>query len=320
VWWLVVLASPIGCRKTSSPREQPSSVAHDAATVGTIEAEVPAAALAPVDFGAPGPVEIAPSLPADRPALDDAGWAADSSVFVLCDTQVGPGVYACGFRGARIPPGPHDDWDPSTAHADPKLTAQVKAMVAKLALTRSAGSWRFARDLQLTWDAPNGGTVRVGARVRGEKPSWAITLRSDNRDAPSGAATPVLLAVSPDGTKLGAIGHMTTGEFSDRMPTAVVETARVAAMAYDDAGFAHHQKKEWAVARALFEKAAAADPTFALPAFNLACAAARMGDAALGDTALRVAILRDPAFKERARTDEDLESLRSAPWFAPLTR
>ena len=95
-------------------------------------------------------------------------------------------------------------------------------------------------------------------------------------------------------------------------------TAAFASLVYNDTGFRHHKKADYARAADLFLKATWADPKAKLPPYNLACAWARLNDDRAKD-ALAVAIERDPSAKARALTDADFASVKDTAWFRGLT-
>jgi len=69
----------------------------------------------------------------------------------------------------------------------------------------------------------------------------------------------------------------------------------------------------------LFARAAYVDPTRELPAYNLACAYARLKDGR-AEAALDLAIGRGgDAVRARAAKDKDFDAVKSAPWFVKLT-
>lgn len=281
-------------------------------------------------FGAPGRVVLTPVVPplAKQSSLDHAdifGWSADGASFGYCKHSGGLGGNTCVILPREGKPETFGDFDDKKDAIDPALHAKLEARKKALALTAApiTQSWDFAGDLELTWDSPSGSTVRVGARVKGEAPSFAIVLRDTNPGAEDGSSHPEIIALSADGTQLGAIAHSFHGEYSDTFTAKVMPVARMAALAYNDAGFAHHKKKEYPQSAALFAKAAAADPTFPLGAYDLACAYARLGDPqaerALGD-ALKRAGDGAAAMKKQALADEDFSSVKTAPWFVALTK
>lgn len=309
---VLVLIAVVGCRKHVHPSEP--AVRADPVTKLVPEAGVPAP-----DFG-PGPVAIVPAVPAfEHGMMDHAtryGWSHDNKWFGYCATNGGRGDTRCDFHSAT--PGPRllfSDWNDIRDEEDPAKRAAMEKRLAAMDVRAKSDAWAFARDLELTWDTPDGATLRVGARVRGEPPSFPIVLRDTSKFASEGSVHPEVIAVSPDGTMLGAIGHAFHGEFSDRMLVGLLPVIRVAAHAYNDAGYAHHKKGDYKRAAELFALAVAADATFALPSYNLACAYARLSDPR-AESALRAAIALDPTLRMRARADEDLAPVRSAAWFS----
>ncbi|MGZ3453225.1 MAG: hypothetical protein ACXVEF_26720 [Polyangiales bacterium] len=78
-------------------------------------------------------------------------------------------------------------------------------------------------------------------------------------------------------------------------------------------GFKAHKKGDYAASRALFEKALAASPDFALARFNRACALSRLGELAAAATDLRALLEADlRRFAPMLRGDPDLEPLRTS--------
>jgi hypothetical protein len=77
---------------------------------------------------------------------------------------------------------------------------------------------------------------------------------------------------------------------------------------------AKHKAKKWADSRALFEKAIAASPDYALAHFDLACAASRLGDMETAKNELESLLLLDfAAFDPRLEADDDLATFRASP-------
>ncbi len=303
----------IGCHRSTT-----ESVALRADPVASAK---PDAAEPKIDFGPPGNVAIVPAVPAFVHGMMDHathyGWSRDGTRFGQCLPSGGRGDTRCDLHPLSGKVEVLSDWDEKRDEEDPKLAAAMKKRLAELDLRATSGPWAFARDLEIVWDSPNGATLRVGARLRGEAPSFPIVLKNPSPYGIDGSVHPEVIAVSPDGATLGAIAHTFHGEFSDQMLVALMPVVRVAAHAYNDAGFAHHKKGEWKRAAELFALGAAADPTFALASYNLACAYARLGDARV-ETTLREAIARDPEARKKARTDEDFAGVRAAAWFGAL--
>jgi len=224
----------------------------------------------PVELGPPGPIVIRPTVPKLVTGMMDHafvyGWSADSERFGHCATNGGRGDTRCELftkKGAREV---FDDWNETKDEEDPIKRAALDKRIKELALRATSKEWAFARDLELTWDTPTGNTLRVGARVRGEAPSYSIVLHDTKYCAPDGSIHPEVIAVSPDGATVGAMAHCFQGEFSDVMVVATLPSTRVAAHAYHAAGVAHLQKDSSKRAAELFALARAADPTLPVAA------------------------------------------------------
>lgn len=158
--------------------------------------------------------------------------------------------------------------------------------------------------------------VQVGGKVAGEKQAvHPIALVANSvPQAPPHFATLNGFAMSPDGEEFGLLANTFACEYCIDFAIRRIGVGELASLVYNDAGFAHHKKKEWAAAATLFEKAVDADPKAKLPAYNLACAWARLGDPRTKD-ALAYAITLDPTVKTRAQKDEDLAGVRAEAWF-----
>jgi len=284
-----------------------------------------ASALDEVDFGSSGAVVLTPAVPAlAKGSMDHAspfGWSTDSSTLGYCQKNGGRGDTKCVFNKGKGGTETLGDWNDTSGEVDAKKHATIDSRLKALGFKTTSSNWAFARDLEITWDSPNGKTLRVGARVKGESPSWSIIL-ADARKLDPMSVHPEVVAVSPDGKTLGAIAHTFSGEFSDAFLVGVVSVPRAAAQAYNDAGFAHHKKNEFDKSSQLFLKAAVADPTFPTPAYNLSCAYARLGDKK-AKSALKIALERagsDAAkMKAGAKKDADFEKVKDEAWFTELT-
>lgn len=157
--------------------------------------------------------------------------------------------------------------------------------------------------------------VQVGGAVAGEKPVHPIKLVANSvPQAPPQWATLNGFVMSPDGEELGLLLNTFACEYCTDFAVRRIGVGELASLVYNDTGYRHHQKKEWAAAATLFEKAVAADPSAKLAAYNLACAWARTGDPRTKD-ALAHAITLDATVKVRAQKDPDLASVRAEPWF-----
>jgi hypothetical protein len=169
--------------------------------------------------------------------------------------------------------------------------------------------------------------VRIGGSVEGEPPVHPLTFSAPHRvmtppslgEIPFNTASLNALALSPDGTELGIVTHSHCMEWCDVFEISRMPTSRFASLVYNDTGFRAHKKGAFDRAITLFLRAAYIDPTRELPAYNLACAYARKGDAQHAEAALGLAIARGGAsVSARAAKDKDFDSVRTAPWFTKL--
>ncbi len=329
--WAFVMLCASACSRTNTHTAIAAApVAHAPPAPAAPSTLAPAApakgGLDGITFGAPGPVVISPPVPPLVIGMMDhthlAGWSADGMTFGYCQTSGGSGADHCELHPRNGPIETLDDWNSKTKDIDPALSAKLGARVEKAGISGASGPWAFARDLELTWDASEGGTLRVGAQVKGEPPSYAMVLVDTHRiDAADSVAHPELIAVSPDGALLGVIAHTFLGEFSDWFLVKTMPVARIAAQAYEQAGFAHRMVKDDAKSAELFAKAAAADPTYSFAAYHLACAYARLKDAR-AEASLAEAIARAgseaEATKKNARLDPDFDGVKNEKWFLAL--
>ena len=166
--------------------------------------------------------------------------------------------------------------------------------------------------------------VRIGGAVGSDAPVHPITYAPPRLPMPEGEVpfntTEVnALALSPDGTELGVVIHAYCGEWCDRFQVVRMPVGRLASLVYNDSGFRALKAGQLDRAADLFLRAAYADETRELPAYNLACTYARQGDAR-AEPALALAIARGgDAVRARAPLDSDFTSVKSQPWFTRLT-
>lgn len=332
-----------GCKSAGTPTPAPGAsaaplafiAAPDAATPSLLDA-LPKPVIhgsAPVKtVGYPRSVMLGMNDPADV-----AGFTSDGSEYGYCATL-----------GARDPPSTHcvtvlrdgttklRSSDDAKGNYSKTLASAVDAWVKSSGIpvispkthvaNAVTGSWNYS-DITI-WVNPvsgDGATTRavlqVGGAVDREAPVYPIALSVK-------PGTPQLmhhtvwandLSLSPDGVELGIVGGFLCMEWCDDF---VIHRDRVGAFAslvYNDTGFRHHKKGDYARAAELFLAATWADETAKLPPYNLACAWARLGDARAKD-ALAVAIQRDPSARRRAVTDDDFARVKSEAWFTALTR
>lgn len=262
----------------------------------------------------PGPVRLFPDTrgppakePADYPD-PSVGWSPDSQEFgywyedPLAEKE---GTFRAGFR-AR----------------DGRLTERRRAAAP------SKVAWRFGREIelvQLSRDAGADGisrlTWRLGVRVAKHnavllEPSLTIEAEED-----AGVLEVQVAQVSPDGRSIGVLLRRHHGVINSwSFVPLVYDGDRLAARAFNKAGLHHHRKKRFERAVQLFERADEADPTYAHPSYNRACALARLRSP-LAREALDAAITRHgDAIRVKARSDPDFSGVREEPWFQRLTR
>jgi hypothetical protein len=290
-----------------------------------------AATVAPPEF-TPGPVAVVPPVaPFERGMMDHAekyGWSADGTELGYCSVNGGVEIFWCELASRA---GQRERFDDGSAtekgRVDPARHRALDARVAALGLGVPRGvTWRYG-DIEVTWAVTPGrqeplppipGVLRVGGRIKGESSVFHVALSDASNGSYHDRIHPEMIALSQDGSYLGVIAHAYAGEYSDSFPTAIVPVGELAAHVYNDTGLAHHKRGDYVRAAELFKRAAFANPTFALAAYNLACADARMGSPE-AEAALALAVTRDPeGTRKKAASDSDLDGVRAAPWFSKV--
>ncbi len=333
----------VACGKHESTRAAPVTSTSAPSSAPALAAPAPSpppeapAGLTPPDFGPPGEIVLSPKLPPLEKGMMDhvdlSGWSKDGADFVYCQTNGGSGGRQCVLTppvaGGQSGTGRSitlSDFDGAKGSPDPKLSQAQKDKTAALGVPATPGVFRFAKDLELTWRVNDPvpdkkeATLEVGAHVAGEAPSWAVTLTASGGGSKGMASIhPEAVALSPDGEHLAVVGHSFAGEFSDTFSLGVATARDVASRAYNDAGFAHHKRKDYAKAVELFTKATFADLGNKVAPYNLACACA-LAKSPCAEPALREAVKRGgDAVKTRAKRDRDLAGVAAEPWFTAVT-
>lgn len=261
------------------------------------------------------------------------GWSKDGALFGWCGTQGGRPTFICELvdRGGKLTRKSDDageDLDPKKKKA--LLDWLRDNGIAEIALDKMppplVGSWP-ASFADITLDvvrvaASDSGPalVRLGGSVASEAPVHPFSLtKNPVPGAPPHYAVMNGMALSPDGNELGVVAHFHACEYCETFDVKRIPLTSLAATIYNDTGFRAHQKGDFARSAALFEKAAAADPSHKLAQYNHACALAQLGDPRARD-ALAAAIAKDPSAKTRARGDKDFAKVKSEAWFAELVR
>lgn len=352
---LVGLALPLvlaGCPKKSDTDAPPSSSAKPAAsaapsavasavpsataTPDTPAAAPPSAAAVPfTGIKAPAPTTRGPIKVVGFPktvytGMNDpakyAGFSADGTDFGYCDdtTAADDPRLTCvtidpqGKRTKRSS-------DASTKGAVHVKLPELKAWMAtkkfpaigpapKGEPPKLAGDWDFT-DIEL--HVVDG---KLGGAVDKDPPVFPVTFKVEApiKDVPYGFVALNALALSPDGKDLGAVGLFFCGEWCNDHDVRRYRVGELAALVYNDTGMKHHTKNDFARSAELFRKASFADPNAKLPAYNLACALALLGDETEGKAALARAIALDPKVKERAPKDKDFAKVLDKAWFKSL--
>lgn len=186
-----------------------------------------------------------------------------------------------------------------------------------------ATTWPYARDITLEVGSGGEGAsaLKVGGRVGSEEPVYSTTLsvKAPHPSMTYGGAWNAILG-SPKEGELAFIGHFFCMEWCNDIVVARLTHGELASLVYNDTGFRHHQKKDFAGSRDLFLKATWANPRAPLPPYNLACAYARLNDKDNAGRALRLAIAVDgERVKARAKKDADFATVAKDEWFKKLT-
>lgn len=277
------------------------------------------------------------------------GWSKDGELFGYCQQGSGRSDKdtACTFQRRD---GAYDHRTSDNGRDEPDLR-KVKEIEDWLrdngiAALRESGASALPPAVRGVWEFPDitlavariaasergqvtaPALVKVGGSVEGESPVYPVTLSAAVRDAdgkPLEGVSPHFavmngMSLSPDGREIGMVAHFFACEWCDFWEIKRMTVGALASLVYNDLGFRHHQRAEWARAAALFARATAADPTAKLPPYNLACALARQSDP-LAEKALRLAIERGGSdVKARAQADPDFAGVRQASWYLALVR
>ncbi len=314
---------PLGCKaKMAAPRVVVDSSAASQPARPPIKKAAPAP-LPKLPVAAPvaGPVSFAPRLPKLEDGMMDhierAGWTPDSKRFGYCYDEGGSGCYRCRLRTTGDEPA--DVVDLSDCNKDepvPGRRRRVRAQVKKLGFPTEGRTWLHGGELELSWRG-SGRRVAGGVRRRGDRRGYYPgALRFKATDV--GSVHLEAMKVSPDGKWLAMVAHTFQGEYSDTYPVVLIPTSKLAAGAYNTAGFLRHKAGKHAEAATLFLKATAADPDHPLALHNLACAWAKAGDARVRTALARAIGQAGDDARDKARRDKDLDTVRREPWFEEL--
>ncbi len=304
-----------------------------------------------VDFGAPGPLVIKGyPQPIDAGMRDLATWVGYS--------KDGKQVIACGMMSPMsagkgdekgntcfvnagketkelnlTESGDHFVVGPELGAAITSLQEGVSVELTRNAKTGTitppavATTWPYANDLELEVTTlpmtESSSVLKVGGHYAKEEPVFSLSLSEKPKSPMPGVLfDAVWNAVIPNqaNDELALMGHFFCMEWCNELTITRVRYDEIASLVFNDTGFRHHQKKDYAGSRDLFLKATWANPRAPLPPYNLACAYALLGDATNAEKALKLAIaLAGDKVKARAKKDTDFKSVLSASWFKALT-
>jgi tetratricopeptide (TPR) repeat protein len=186
-----------------------------------------------------------------------------------------------------------------------------------IALRRHFGIEAFGIN---AWKGENAGDQVIGAHTEsslGHQELYLVldghaefTLDGETLDAPRGTVVfvrdpEVLRAATAkeDGTVVLAVGAK---------PGVVFEPSDWEA---SSEAFPLFAEGDYAGAKAALERVLRDNPDYAGVLYNLACAESRLGETDAAIEHLRAAVDKDEQFREYAKTDEDLEAIRSDPRF-----
>jgi hypothetical protein len=305
---------------------------------GKTSAVTPASVGLPaVDFGPPGPLVVhgypAPLELGMADYVTDVGYTANGSEAIACG-YLDPSGVSCYVNGGEGTRAYSSIWDGGEDPQSHQMGAPLQAAIGELAKGKHStlgkkgeallpppvvATWPYARDISLNVAA--GGIIRLGGRLGDEAPVFSVTVKvtKKGREDVSYTGSVNAIVTSPKQDELAVIGAFFCGEWCNEIVVARVGYGVIASLVYNDTGFRHHQKKDYAASRDLFLKATWANPRAPLPPYNLACAYALLGDAANSEKALKLAIsVGGEGVKARAKKDADFKAVLAAPWFRAL--
>lgn len=314
------------------------------------------AALPKVDFGAPGPLKITGyPAPLELGMRDYASWlghSKDGSQAIACGSMAPLQADKGAEKGnvCFVNDGKTTKRLSVTDGADgkfvvgPEFGAAIQSLKSgtsvDLAHKKQADgsdtllppdvttTWPYASDIALDVTVVSGGeeagtVLKLGGSYHKEAPVHPLTLAV--KSAPGGGVllwggswNAILPSPSNDGLTL--FGHFACMEWCTEIVIKRMRYDEIASLVYNDTGFRHHQKKEYAASRDLFLKATIANPRAKLPPYNLACAYALLNEGENAAKALKLAIaVGGDSVKARAKKDADFKAVLAAPWFVALT-
>lgn len=174
---------------------------------------------------------------------EEFGWATDGKSFGWCLDNGARDCDDCRLVGV--------DGKEKKFERGPECNRnQTKAVAAEwsnrgIGTVPIAPSWRFGRDIVVTWyvvagaEAPDPAQARlakvlVGASVAGEPPVYFLEFdEPEMRDYAEYDIFPELVIPSPDGSRLAILTHAFAGEYSDTVRLHVASADEFARAAYE---------------------------------------------------------------------------------------
>lgn len=326
---------------TPEPSDEPDSPAD------AIEDEAPSAPASALTAFA-GPLKFDPvesgdgKLPADNMGMieedggtmmdhpTDLGWTKDGTAFGYCLPGGGRDCTTCTITGLD---GKTESWERGS-ECDGKDDAKTIASEwAKRGIGKQPipGTWEFGRDLTIVWKVLPGKegetkattkftSLQVGAQVGTDEPVYFMHMESKEagEDYWEYDIFPEVIIPSPNGEHLAIMWHTFAGEYSDTIGLKLEPSADFAFAAYHATALKALKAKP-ARAAELLASAGEIKPKSWKVQYNLACAFALAGELEKAKQPLTDAIAGGgDEVKGKAKTDADLESLRSEAWFTGL--
>jgi len=259
------------------------------------------------------------------------GWAADSQSYGYCQPSGGADCSTCVVTQVD---GTQESWTRGRQcerHQGETIKAAWGAH--RYGEASIPSTWAFGKDLTIVWkmlpgvEPEDGATprlarLRVGAKVKGERPVYFVTVREKSFREYMWAHDifPEVIVPSPDGQRLVIMSHSFAGEFSSTMTVRFIDVADFAFDAYHRTAL-KHLTKDPARAAELLATAAKIKPDAWKVHHNLACASALAGQPDRVQPSLSRAIeLGGAAALAKARSDKDLDAVRDAAWFSDLVK
>jgi len=276
-----------------------------------------------------------------------AGYSKSGQWFAVCTVFGGDSPLVCEVTNTKtgatrrvVDAHAGTDKKPKRDEASELVAAQGIESVGPGPRPPLGGAWphadvRFAFEAAV--DAPAKPIVSFGGRVDDEEPVFPV--RFDFPAFPAPARPPDgptaeewqrefswlgaeiwRVQLSPSGAELAVVARLRGPHWTEVAAAKRTSVDAFVARIYNDTGMRHHERREYPRAAELFRKATTVDPKAALPAYNLACAYARLRDPRT-EAALSTAIaLGGPTAAARATKDADFEAVLREPWFARALR